>query len=362
MFEQIQNKFIFTLAVLGFTASACTSVNHKDETKASGEAQYSTNRVPADQDSKSMTENELMEALVDKDLLFDYSCQKNEQTSKDEVVVHFPNGQVFTGTTFNFGQAIKEAKNKIITDGKSGVITSGNYQFVKKNFGMYLLLNNREFAYVYDLRRGLYDTCRHLDSNTGMEDVVTNFNILSLVGPFLSIQEVGTGYGTGAAHPYAYQTHHALDARTLISGSNKNTEVVSQNANLLDLVTMESLIKALQNDSYLIKNLGKEKLARAKTLPAIIKVMSGLESCEIHIPSKVEEAVSQFSVFDYREQKDQVTIRLGFSYGCEAARGNYTQLGLIVKPTDMFRQYLKQELQTAKQQNRQPYFGRYIKN
>ncbi|MGZ3772067.1 MAG: hypothetical protein ACXVCY_08195 [Pseudobdellovibrionaceae bacterium] len=357
-----QNKILYVIAALGFTVSACSSFNRNQEKMLSAEAANLPTRIPAEQSSPPMTESELMGALVDKDIMFDYSCKMNQQTAESEITVHFFNDKTYTAKTFDFGQAIKKAQEKIIDDGKSRILTSGQYQFVKKNFGMYMLMGNREFAYVYDIRRSIYDSCRHLTDGVGMEDVVSNINVLSLVGPFLSLQEVGSGYGLGAAHPYAYQTNHAFDARTMRNGGNKNTRVVSQQAKLLDLVTQESLITALQADRYLIKNLGKEKLAKAKTLPALIKVMGGLNSCDVSVPSDVDSALSQFSIFDYREQKDLVTIRLGFSYGCEASRGTYTQLGLIVKPTEMFRQYLKEELETARQEKRQPYFGRYMNN
>lgn len=368
-----KKPFIF-LCLFSFALISCTSSGPKIDTQSS--------RIPANEETVAMNDQELLDALVSKNEDFEYSCGWDDQTKKEQVVLSFLNNRIYTNSTFLVGQRLKEAKEQLATNPNNKVFASGNYRFIKRSFGMYMLdESNKKISYVYDLRKGIYDNCRKLnpdypDAAYGMEAVSTNIRVASLVGPFLSLHESSYGYAKNAAHPYVNVLTHAFDARftrttdkpsqfeqeyDIPPKGNKNTRIVDYQADLLSMVTEDSLIAALKADPFLNKKMGNKKLAKAKSLQQIVELMKeNLESCEIAMPKKVSEALSQFSVYDYREGKDLVSIRLGFSYGCEAARGTYTKLGLIVKPTEMFRKFLQQELQTAKTQNRRPYFGRYL--
>lgn len=382
--QNVSRYFIFIFLFSSFLIS-CSSFSPKDNSeKLASNTDGASLRNPAEQGEVPpvpMADQEVVNALALKNESFDYACTFNPNTNKDEVTLSFLNNRIYTNSTFQVGQRLKEAKESLSNPANdTRILSSGDYKFYKRYFGMYLINDQyRDPAYVYDLRNQIYEFCRGLkdgSNGNGMEYVTSNLKVLSLVGPFVSVQEAASGYSIGAAHPYASILWHSFDARQVRSTEtpsaeqekygmkqkgNKNTRIVDNQADLLQMVTESSLLTALKTDPYLQKNIGKGKLAKANNIQEVVNLMrDNLDSCEVNVPQSVAEALSQFSVHDYRKEKDRLMIRLGFSYGCEAARGNFTELGLIVKPTDMFRGFLMQELESARQQNRRPYFGRYL--
>jgi hypothetical protein len=122
--------------------------------------------------------------------------------------------------------------------------------------------------------------------------------LLSAVGALVSFQKDGNGYCEGAAHPWANSSFATVDLRT------------GKPVSLYDLFAKAEVDAAMAADAFLKK---------AKDDP---------------------EADCKFTLADFDKsfafvdlQGDRVGVRIGLTHGCEAARGNLTQIGVLLKPS-----------------------------
>lgn len=250
---------------------------------------------------------------------------------------------------------------------KNRIIDSGGYKYLVTPSAIRVLnTQNKSAAYIADIRGVLKSTCAlkaDLQEYGGENGFFADesYTPLSIVGPYISVHLSSSMY-TGGAHPSSYQGYESRNVTKIsVAEANKNTKVASAKYNLFEISSEADILAALKGDKYLQKKLGAGNLAATKDTTALHKLMVNKfrDSCDISIPLDKNEAFSQLAIFDYDAAKNNMTVRVGYSYGCEAARGTFTQLGLILKPTPLFASYLKAEVDSATAQGRKPYFMRY---
>jgi len=268
------------------------------------------------------------------------------------------NSAAFMTTDTNlldFSKAVRDIGVKSINAGNT------NYQV---RYGSLYRMNNGEHVRVFDVRTDLYSTCMGSSGNGPTEEyLVDNYEMMSsvksLVGPYASFMSSTSGYAEGAAHPWASQYMTAVNTNdTKVSDKNSNT-ITALPVSLLKIVDNGSLARAMKSDKFLQKRLGKA-LQSAKDIKAVHKLMyDKMNDCDIAVSQDINDFMSHFAIYDYQAD-GKVQVRLGMGYGCEAARGNYTELGLIVTPTAEFKGLLDDEMKTSQDEKRKPYFMKYM--
>lgn len=119
--------------------------------------------------------------------------------------------------------------------------------------------------------------------------------LLSAVGALVSFEHSGNGYCEGAAHPWASSSFVTLDLRT------------GKPVSLYDLFSKEEVDAAIAADPFLKKSKGDPEADCKFTLDGFDK---------------------SFAFVDLKG--DKVGVRIGLTHGCEAARGNLTQIGVTL--------------------------------
>ena len=139
-------------------------------------------------------------------------------------------------------------------------------------------------------------------------------NVLSIVGPYISYKAVSDGYRRGAAHPWHTKCFATIDMRN------------GKKVKLTDIFDETQIYKALLNDSIVKKALNGKL---PKNLKELLEQADG--GCEFSIDE------SSFESFVFHHIKgNKVAVRLGLPHGCEAMRGNFTQLGFYLTiPSDL---------------------------
>lgn len=142
----------------------------------------------------------------------------------------------------------------------------------------------------------------------------------SLVGPYASFQE--TSIGEGGAHPSVWIIY-----RTCRPGAKDDVK-------LTDLFPEPVIVKALAADGVIAK--ARSGKGEVSTLKALCDQLDG--GCEMDLSSEVLNGSFVF----HHVEGDKVAIRIGVPHGCEAARGNFTQLGLLLPIPTSLRKALDQ--------------------
>ncbi|MBI5609187.1 MAG: hypothetical protein HY902_09950 [Deltaproteobacteria bacterium] len=119
--------------------------------------------------------------------------------------------------------------------------------------------------------------------------------LLSAVGALVSFEQSGGGYCEGAAHPWASANFVTLDLRT------------GKPVSLYDLFSKAEVDAAIAADPFLKKSKGDPDADCKFTLDDFDK---------------------SFAFVDLKG--DKVGVRIGLAHGCEAARGNLTQIGVTL--------------------------------
>lgn len=122
--------------------------------------------------------------------------------------------------------------------------------------------------------------------------------LLSVVGTLVSFQKDGSGYCQGAAHPWAVSSFVTIDLRS------------GKEVSLYELFGKAEVDAAMAADPYLKK---------AKDDPEA--------DCKFSLGGFDKS----FAFVDVKG--DRVGVRVGLTHGCEALRGNLTQIGLLLKPS-----------------------------
>ncbi len=303
---------------------------------------------------------------------FSISCSKSPAGARDVTLEFYASGSAGESKTEKFVSQYSSVDlllkntNKLAEAKSSGanrIIRSGDYQYWITPYSIRKILGqNNKPAYIEDVRYTLYGTCGELRSELTENGFYADasFKVLSVVGPYLSTEVVVNGY-TGGAHPYAGRNYSSVNTdKITVSETNANTRSAKANYNVFDLANDADIAAALKGDTFLQRKLGP-KLAGARTTADIHKMMvvKFNSGCDMYVPDDINSAFSQLAIFDYSKEQNRMQVRVGFSYGCEAARGNFVQLGLSLKPTASFTAQLNSELQSALDQGRKPYFMRY---
>lgn len=228
---------------------------------------------------------------------------------------------------------------------------------------------------IVSIRKLVYDTCHELLKNyenpeATMDEWEKNefesgytaeesYNILSAVGPYLSYSVDSSNY-MGGAHPMSLFVFETVNAEKTSPGGNTNTTLLNTRYSLLDISNQNEVLNALKKDKFLQKRLTQKSLNSKKTLAEVHQLMrEKMNDCDISIDPDMTKTFSQIAIFDYQPKSGLVSVRMGFPYGCDAARGNFTQLGIILKPNPRFKTVLDGEIKEAAKENRKPYFMRY---
>ncbi len=144
-----------------------------------------------------------------------------------------------------------------------------------------------------------------------------DFQVLSLVGPVLSIEE-DDYCDCGGAHPTAGKLFRAIDLKQ----SHASEAVPAQ---ITSLFPAESVLKALLADSVVKKVLPAGK--KPELLDALVKALAmktvQVGECDYYFP---EELLSRFAVFDVKGT--QAAVRFSLSHESEICRGQMTQIGV----------------------------------
>ena len=146
--------------------------------------------------------------------------------------------------------------------------------------------------------------------------------VLSFVGNYASLRRSNYASCIYLAHPMA-QTDYVVI----------NTARPTQPVVLTDLFPEAHILKSLLADK-LVKTALAERGIRRKPqklsqLVASLREWNG--KCEYYFP---EDFLSRFA-FHHLEGK-KVAVRIGLPHGCEAARGNLTELGILLPiPTEL---------------------------
>lgn len=313
---------------------------------------------------------------------FGITCALPEgsKNSKLDVVVGFdfyvqgennsPATESYLGTYPQIASMLRNANSMTNLNGKQNrIINSAGHKYWITPYSIYYDDRNDpnrtgdNGATVGTIRSDLYSTCQGWANELTASGfyIDASYVPLSIVGPYISYQYTTSSF-TGGAHPNLYMAFESRNV-TYTSIKDASTRYAEKKFNLFELSSEADILAALKKDKYLQKKVGKTKLEKAVNTSAVHQLMNeALDGdCEISIPDDKNEAFSQLAIYDYDATKNIMQVRVGYSYGCEAARGNFTQLGLALTPNENFAQHLRAEVASATEQGRKPYFMRYSK-
>ncbi len=346
-------KMTLALSTLALIFTGCSTI-HSNQTTASREnMDTATPRLPAQTapEVKTLSLEDGIQKIA-QGSPFDMTC-KHEKNYRPMVhIAIYPSG--VEATSFQMDTDLAEfGKQLFATNART--LTSGKSTYHATYHSLYNYRNANTPVRIYDVRESMFTNCSRVEEGESQSDMAENVSLLSLVGPYASFDSSQSGYGEGAAHPFAGRSFVAKNAlETKTSPKNQNT-IVAMPAHLEALVDNESLLTALKADSFLQKR-GGTALHNAKSLDEVAFALSKRMDCDVYFPEKASDMLSGFAIFDYPVSGNKVAVRIGLGYGCEAMRGNLTQLGLVVTPTGDFKVQLDAEVAQAAHENRKPYF------
>lgn len=147
----------------------------------------------------------------------------------------------------------------------------------------------------------------------------SSLDVLSVVGPFVSVHRAESGDCLGTAHPYAEQDYHAYDLRA------GNLQVT------LDAIFPPAQVRrALLGDRLVRRALASQLPKGAPpppTLASLVMALSGYSSADCRYGFE-DDLLTRFAF--HHLEGHSVAVRLGLSHGCEANRGHLTQIGLLL--------------------------------
>ena len=147
--------------------------------------------------------------------------------------------------------------------------------------------------------------------------------MLSVVGPYVSYQR--DYYYDGGAHPSYGTGFIAYNLKT-------DTSV-----RLQDIFDEKDILNALKKDEFVQKYLTSEKYYDYNTLKSFFDNLDG--ECAYYF------SMDNLSHFAFHHVKgDMVAVRIGISYGCEAARGNFAQIGIYLPMSKKFKKMINKAI------------------
>ena len=141
-----------------------------------------------------------------------------------------------------------------------------------------------------------------------------SWQLLSVVGPLVSVESHASGMSPGAAHPYGYAKIMAYDLR-------RGRKV----ANLLDWFQAGDVFRALMQDKLVQTALKGHP--KPTDMTQLLKETAGYQSedCSWGFDG---DLLTHFAFHHVRG--NQVAVRFGLSHGCEVARGGLTILAVYL--------------------------------
>lgn len=145
--------------------------------------------------------------------------------------------------------------------------------------------------------------------------------VLSLIDGFATVEISGGGYCEGAAHPFGFQNWATV---YVVKPFKKDAQIENfwtyNKVSITHFFPEEQVLKALLQDSVIKKYLPEN--AKPKTILALSEMLDG--DCEISFRDL------EYHFAFHHIKGDQIAVRFGLPYGCEVARGNFTQLGIYL--------------------------------
>lgn len=143
-----------------------------------------------------------------------------------------------------------------------------------------------------------------------------SFNVLSVVGTWVSYEESNEGY-TGGAHPYAATFYVTEDVTK------------GQNAfSLLDVFSEREVLQALKADTFVRKHIHDQTaFENAKTVEAMLESLEAGDDC-VGFQYGLNDV--KRSVAFHHLEGDKVAVRIAFRYDNEACRGNKFVVGVLL--------------------------------
>jgi hypothetical protein len=143
-----------------------------------------------------------------------------------------------------------------------------------------------------------------------------SYDVLSVVGPWVSYETSSSGY-TGGAHPYASTTYVTTDVTK-----------APEDFSLLAVFPEKEVLTALKADRFVKKHISdQEAFKKAGTVEDMLQSLEPGEDCvgfEYGI-----DAVKRSVAFHHLEG-NKVAVRIAFGYASEACRGNKFVVGLLL--------------------------------
>ena len=346
-------KTTLALLTLALAFASCSSMPSNQTSNAHASTDPTTPRTPAQAapEVRVLSLEDGMQKIA-QGAPFDMTC-KHEKNFRPMVhLAIYPTG--VEATSYQMDTDLAEFGKQLFSTNPR-TLNSGKSTYRASYHSLYSYRNANTPIRIYDVRESMFTNCSRVEEGESQSDMAETISLLSLVGPYASFDFTQSGYGEGAAHPFAgrnFVAKNALETKT--SPKNQNT-VLAMPAHLEALVDNASLLSALKADSFLQKR-GGTAFRSARSLDQVAAALAKRMDCDVYFPEKAADLLAGFAIFDYPVNGNQVAVRVGLGYGCEAMRGNLTQLGLVVKPSAEFRAELDAEVAQAARENRKPYF------
>lgn len=209
-------------------------------------------------------------------------------------------------------------------------VTGADVTFEMSSKDLRALRDGKEVFGLQSRKRDfLASVTEDVDSTRDTSDweATQSFNVLSVVGPWVSYEDSSSGY-TGGAHPYANRIYVTEDVT-------KGKDAFS----LLDVFPEKEVLKALKADGYVRKYKGDPKAFEgAKTVEALLASLQAGEDC-VGFEYGLDNV--KRSVAFHHLEGDKVAVRIAFGYAAEMCRGNMYVVGLLLPIPESLRPALE---------------------
>ncbi|WP_244227006.1 hypothetical protein [Corallococcus aberystwythensis] len=198
-------------------------------------------------------------------------------------------------------------------------VTGSDVTFEMSSKDLRAMRDGKEVFGLQSRKKGFVDSITEgVDATQDTTDweASQSFNVLSVVGPWVSYEDSNGGY-TGGAHPYASRIYVTEDVT-------KGKDAF----NLLDVFPEKDVLKALKADGYVRKFMGDPKaFESAKTVEALLASLEAGEDC-VGFEYGLDNV--KRSVAFHHVEGDKVAVRISFGYAAEMCRGNMYVVGLLL--------------------------------
>lgn len=245
----------------------------------------------------------------------------------------------FRDKKIEFSSTIQPLFEKVRRQVPARVIKSGEYTY---EAGWQLLKGKDSviFDLAQDIPEFMFDPSDFAEGEPPQAGYVDyRYKVLSIIGPLVSYQVIGSSYAPGAAHP------NSTDAILTQDASLVNSSEAESSANLLSWVDASSLVEAMKKDRYLLGLLNssaRADLRRAQSVEAIVSLLEPALSDKCLSFPYYGNTLTGFAISDYNIQKNLVALRIQISpsaHVCEAQGSK--ELGVWVTPQPALEKYLR---------------------